>query len=70
MNHATAARFQELGHLIGLADAISNTAFANLVRHYGEAHRHYHNLTHIESQARSNMQQELEHYAGSSCGSV
>lgn len=48
MKNATAARFQALGHRIGLADADSQSAFAIVLRHYGEGHRAYHNLTHID----------------------
>ena len=48
MNFATAARFQELCHRVEISDPIATTVFAELVRHYGEEHRTYHNLTHID----------------------
>lgn len=48
MHFATAARFQELCHRVGVADPAATTVFAALVRHYSEDHRRYHNLAHID----------------------
>jgi predicted metal-dependent HD superfamily phosphohydrolase len=48
MEYATSARFRELSHRLGLSDHISQHAYATLVHHYGEDHRKYHNLVHID----------------------
>lgn len=48
MKYATAARFRELSHRLGLSAALSQQVFTALMRRYGEDHRAYHNLVHID----------------------
>ncbi len=48
MYNATPTRFSGLSKRLGVADEISKNVFADLVSHYAEEHREYHNLLHID----------------------
>lgn len=48
MNHVTLERFTRLCRSVGLPSGRVSAVFADLVRHYSEPHRSYHNLAHID----------------------
>jgi predicted metal-dependent HD superfamily phosphohydrolase len=48
MEYATLPRFSELSQRVGVPDLTARKIFADLVSHYTEDHRKYHNLSHID----------------------
>jgi predicted metal-dependent HD superfamily phosphohydrolase len=48
MDHATSQRFTALSGRVGITDEQAGTIFGELKNLYSEAHRAYHNLSHID----------------------